>query len=232
MTNEFEKLYSEVKQVQFLVNSCQASLNEIQEEEKQLMKTISKIQESNKNGKSLEEQLSETKQFYITKKPIKVDYYNLVCDQKCYKVCHQNCWTQYWGSGFKFMCAESDWKNCKICFCPMKNHQHATIEYEEEKKETVEYKSLKEAIEQKNKGVKLVDAHQQQLDKLKKEMQERCKNLIKAISRQKELGVGKDYIRSLQTCISYINQRLEVCELGSEEEDYLKKSLKMSQQDL
>lgn len=41
----------------------------------------------------------------------------------------------------------------------MKNHQHAPIEYEEEKKETVEYKSLKEAIEQKNKGVKLVDAH-------------------------------------------------------------------------
>lgn len=63
-------------------------------------------------------------------------------------------------------------------------------------------------------------------------MQERCKNLIKAISRQKELGVGKDYIRSLQTCISYINQRLEVCELGSEEEDYLKKCLQTSMKDL
>jgi hypothetical protein len=38
----------------------------------------------------------------------------------------------------------------------MSEHQHASVEFEENKRERVEYRSLKEAIEQKKKGVELI----------------------------------------------------------------------------
>ncbi len=65
----------------------------------------------------------------------------------------------------------------------MSDHQHAPIEYEEEKQETIEYRSLQEAIEKRKEGVKLVVTYTKQLDDKKKEMHECSENLVNAMKR-------------------------------------------------